>query len=1165
MKTPFKAPHWFSTFLAVLNSERRYLQRTIRYRVLCGLVFAVGIGGFLLCTIVHGKYSAIEPGLGVLGAQYVLPFVGGWLLLLSMFGSLCLSFDQHSRYKKIRFDEVIHSRPVPNMLLISGVVSATVFVLWIPTLLTIVTCFVIGLVLQWSHLVLYGMLEPWSVIGWLCITFPVAVFFWVAIFVLLSSFLRMSLLVFAIGFLLIGFELVSAAFMSVSYTPFFTTGFNSVFFPSTTLPRLMTSSELLQKVSLLLLAIAAIFWATALHARRDGFSKLKTLLAGTFVVSLASLNSYILVQGETEHQEEVERWRTVHEAIQNKPRGDIERISGEIHIDPGVSLELDLELKVKSPQLDSKRELVFTLNPGFIVDGLKLDGIPSEYVFKDGLLILHVPSSIDLSERFVLTLKAKGRPNPSFAYLDASLNLDSAVGMDDSLAEFGLESSLFDKSYIALMPGVSWMPSAGSYLPPSSGNAKDFYQLDLTVVAPSRLEIVGPGTNTTELTSDGIKRTRFVPVSPVADIALFASEFQRYAMQSSGLTVELLVQPYHQRSLDVFMPSIENLRKELDEFSRLLLEAGMDYDLGTLSFVEVPIHLRTIGGGWSMSSVQALPGIMLLREHQFLKSDFRKFLPEFTIYLERDPMKSFTGVPVFEDPRLMRLASYFLHDMMGGNILAGIARNFTISRVNVSGPGASALEHFVEVLFSDLFFKGIITPYYNPFAYSHPREYDHLLWPPVLLRSLDLGMQYALSPMFPTSFNRQFIQRTIYDEVISETEATTLIQRNLAIDPELSWRLLDTRAYYASQALIDSKNHTYLRRFIGQIIEDYEGRDFDVDDLIEEVSKAGFEDEFLFTQWLVSKDLAGYVVSTPKVTRLPDLEDGTTQYRTSFNVRNQEEGTGIFTVYSMPQFSIPATRIEANSSIEVNAVTTMPSNTVQLHTYFSRNRYPIVFHDTIANIDEEQVDQVLLPNLRKSNWKPQAQEGIIVDDLDPGFSVVEPEKSNMTWIKSLRERRESPRRMDNGIATWHYAPSWVLSFTSRYQDSWSRHENPFAIGNAYRRTIATYMGTAKNVKAEFETSLPTAGIWSLDYHLSQDYTQAMDFWSPEFRFLIETNEGSNILEMNPDSSNHGWLRVGTLDLPQGAVVVELTDSNEDGTKILIADAIRWIKVSDPSN
>ena len=63
----------------------------------------------------------------------------------------------------------------------------------------------------------------------------------------------------------------------------------------------------------------------------------------------------------------------------------------------------------------------------------------------------------------------------------------------------GFMPGLFDQSYVALMPGIRWLPSAGADTPNGAARTHppDYFNVDLTVEVPEGWLVAGPGRRTT--------------------------------------------------------------------------------------------------------------------------------------------------------------------------------------------------------------------------------------------------------------------------------------------------------------------------------------------------------------------------------------------------------------------------------------------------------------------------------------------------------------------------------------------------------------------------------------------------------------------------------------------------------------------------------------------
>ena len=179
----------------------------------------------------------------------------------------------------------------------------------------------------------------------------------------------------------------------------------------------------------------------------------------------------------------------------------------------------------------------------------------------------------------------------------------------------GILPALFDDNYVALMPGLQWLPTPGANAGqdhPDRG--RDFFEVDLEVEAPAGWLVAGPGKRQPVSATDDTARVRFNPGAPVPEVGLFAAEFERIGVDVAGVTLELLVSPAHADNLQFFADAGEELVQRLEDMLDGAERAGIPYPYDGFSMVELPMGVRSWGGGWRLDSVLATPGIMLLPE-----------------------------------------------------------------------------------------------------------------------------------------------------------------------------------------------------------------------------------------------------------------------------------------------------------------------------------------------------------------------------------------------------------------------------------------------------------------------------------------------------------------------------------------------------------------------
>ena len=192
---------------------------------------------------------------------------------------------------------------------------------------------------------------------------------------------------------------------------------------------------------------------------------------------------------------------------------------------------MNLTLTLVPPQQNATDQVTFTLNPDYKIKKVVLDSKEIEdHAFRDGLL--KIPAYHFGDETTTLQIECVGKPDPKFAYLDAKIDLSGANVMDFSVAMarfLGNQSYVFKSDYVALLPGVSWYPTAGVAIGHDDPQTypKDHFLVDLSVTVPKKWTVAGPGKRELQTNDDGKNTFRFRPENPVVDVVLAASKFER--------------------------------------------------------------------------------------------------------------------------------------------------------------------------------------------------------------------------------------------------------------------------------------------------------------------------------------------------------------------------------------------------------------------------------------------------------------------------------------------------------------------------------------------------------------------------------------------------------------------------------------------------------------
>ncbi|MCY3840809.1 MAG: hypothetical protein OXH09_19530 [Gammaproteobacteria bacterium] len=340
-------------------------------------------------------------------------------------------------------------------------------------------------------------------------------------------------------------------------------------------------------------------------------------------------------------------------------------------IDPGVSLALDIQMVVSVAQQDLST-LVFSLNPGMRVTNLEVRGLDA-YRHERGLLTVDLADGVPRTSRIELGLVAVGIPDQRFAYLDAALH-PQRVRNRNWLWQLGQDASIFEPTYVALMPSVHWLPTPGANVEDNIRSSR--FDVSLLVEVPDDWVVAGPGV--LRLVNGGASRYRFTPTAPVREVGLLASRFDRRSLQIGSRQVELLADARHLRNLEHLYQ--DQLPAVLQAYFEDAADAGFPYPYEALTVVEAPPNLRSHhGGDRLLDSALALPGVLIIKETTA------------TVRFERQ-LAMFTRWSNNESAKLRILNSFLRGDDHGidlekgfASILAGQLHENRTSHYNASG------------------------------------------------------------------------------------------------------------------------------------------------------------------------------------------------------------------------------------------------------------------------------------------------------------------------------------------------------------------------------------------------------------------------------------------------------------------------------------------------
>lgn len=1115
-------------WLAVVTAEARSARRLARTWVF--VVLGLGVMG-----TAYGYYSYLHSSVsfGFLSAGDLLPrFATGYfmsyVLWFFMVAVVFLAFDLRDRDERERISEVLDSRAISNIPVIGGRLAATVLVVAMALFGTVLLIQAVGTVGRELGFRV-DPLEPVATLTFLLVDAVPALILWSAVVGFLAVGLRSRLATAVAALVLLGVHMWSVALTPAYLLPAVSLIHIHDNLASDLAPRFATAEDYLQRGSLLLVAAALVVWAAALHERPDGRSSARRLLLGTLFAALGVVGVGVALLGCVEDMRARDTWLASHRDVPSDGWPNVEHIRGEVVIDPGTALDLELEMRLAAPA--DLAVLVFSLNPGLAVKEVRLGNAEAPFKHTDGLLVVEPPQGLARDSRATLALVASGVPDPNFAYLDGAVDWRRESSRNGILW-LGTAGGIFGKRYVALMPALRWLPAPGPNL---DGVLRGhFPTLDLTVTPPEGWLVAGPGRRQRQ--DDG--SYRFGPVA-VPEIGLFAARFERHAVAVAGVEVELLLHPEHQRGLGHFANVghlVESrLAKLLGEAARL----GIPYPHDGFSVVEVPAYLRIYGGGRRLDTAMALPGMLLLREHGFPYSDMEGF--------DSLPMGGFPGAAeAFKAFKVRWLENLFTRSLDPGSASRALARNLMGFQVAADGPGAPALdyvcEEFVGEILNGTSSRGANATIYTAHSFSGEAGFG----------SKVTQMVRGIGRQLQTGRPRGFLMARYQQPSMWERAAgASLVElEQLEPNPGQAIGAFGLRARAAALSIYDALGRSRAAALLAELRGRHAGGTFDSRDFDAAARAIGVDLPALIGDWLNETALPGFMTSAAKAVRLADDEQGRPRYETRFHVRNGEPVPGLVRVrhgqFSGDALSDPI-RIAGNTAVEVGIVTTRPPEQLWLETYLALNRLPVRIE--VAEIDaSSDSDREPLIGAQPSGWAP-ALEGVVVDDLDPGFSVENRAGDDRRRIGDARSGA-GRRELDRG-----------LPVATQRAGEWSRAAIATGWGR-YRHTVAGSIPGDGSGVAVFAVELPGPGGWRLEYHVPDPHGEAGLFGQRSFGTLgnmgmtLFADDRETEILFDGASAVVGWNEIDQFEFVSTNIRLEV--SNLTDGDMVIADAIRWI-------
>ena len=1158
----------FDQILAAARAELRSARRLVRTWMFTAVALLIALVGYGQQVFFHAIGSGISTTVGaIMTPRFVVVQMGSQMLWVLMGALVFLAFDIRARDQRERMHEVLDARPIDNFSALFGRMIGLVLVGWLPLVAVAVIVYSLTAIAELAGAWISPSIEPLSMAALLLVDAPVTLALWCAVVMLLAVVVRNRLAVAVLALALLG-GYIYAFFRVPTYLVGSFAAIGDISgFPSDLAPVFLSWPSVAVRACFLAMAVGLLALAAVLHPRPDSVRRGPHLIAGGVLTVLGAAGLANVAFGLMGDLEERDAWAAVHAEAKDAPRADLRALVGSVAVDPGDELAIDIEATLVAPP-EATDELVFSLNPGLTINELRLDGAVAEFVFEAGLLTIRRPTAGVANGEFKLAVQASGVPDPRFAYFDAAFDPQTLRPVEGGAVYLlGIANALFHDDYVALMPAIRWLPMPGAHVGANEQDrGRDFFTMDIEVEVPEGWLAAAPGRRQiveTSGESDAV-RMRFNPGAPVTEFGVFAAPFERLATEIDGVVLELLVSPKHLDNLLYFADAAEELETRLAEVLDTAARLGLPYPYDGFSMVEVPMGLRSYGGGWRMDSALGLPGIMLMPEAGLPLAEFGFHFQNPDGYEgEAEEGGSLAKAKV------ERLEDALQNDFGGGNPFLGATRSFFSYQTGATGQGAAALDAMLLQMTQRL-----IMDRQGYFSGHGLQAQLSTAMGQVIISAFAEQANATIASIRNAATNRP----AVWDQALGNA----LADLDVWSEPELAVNAIALKTGAVYQTILESLGRERTGVLLAELRRRYAGANFTAQDFAALASELGSDLQPVVGDWLFETAMPGYLVSTVRGHRLPDSAVGEPRYQFLVDVRNDEPAPGVFwlvgTLGPDQGRGTGPLRIPGSTSMEVGLVTNARPRELRLDFFMALNRQALAL--ALPEIDDaEIVEGEPFTGVRPSAWLPESGDDIVIDDLDPGFRVEYDEgaapASAPGFAIAMGAFPEAD--LDEGLPQ--------LGPFTRGGGTWSRQQHPGAWGK-YRHTVARAGIGLANARATFAAELPHEGRWRLDYHMPRE--GAVDPQSARVtRVTVSVGGTSDVsfggarigdqgaydmalvvdaerqaIEFDGGVAEGGWNRLGEFDIADRRVEVVIANQADPGN-VVVADAVRWRPIAQP--
>lgn len=785
--------------------------------------------------------------------------------------------------------------------------------------------------------------------------------------------------------------------------------------------------------------------------------------------------------------------------------------------------------------------VVLYLNPGLRITAAQAEGTPVGVRRQNQAAVLDL--RLEAGERREVELRYEGGISPSVMYAEVENLRVKEMETKFFIFQPGCELFCLSEDYTLLTPECLWYPTTQ---PPVDVDMPYFTMEDFTRYA---LDVIGTGGRmaiSQGRQSASGDTTRFRNAKNLSGISLCVGDYVRRAIKTDTLDMSgmfphipdfqledtILCEVYVLKGHEHLLEKLRDARPYIigiNQTFRADPRAYANYIFDKLAVVETPIHFASYNRDWKTSTDYVQPEIVLRPEREAFTNALtcrKNLLHDIlggTVERAEDMLRADNYQNAFRQDRpLYRWElTAFNNEFMDNTYIPNEYRLDLLYRYQFYHLGSTE-------------FPGI----HNIFTYMMENWREA-----VGTRSPDQSVTT------PEGINYYSGRRNLFDLFQDRTQPSSLktemvCSQAIALLREITTSIPKEDFDAFTQAYLNRHNFSNIR---------YE-------DFCEEVRRRFGTDLLALTRkYYERSELPRYMIRNARF--VAEGEEGErTGYSFSADIRNTGGSDGTVTVIPPSSRDMRSFVIPARSQRRVNLYISgdpedieydLEEGRMELQTDLSGN-LPGDYHYALTDNEGGNADRRTGVFETDSAWFLPAEGEYVVDNGDAGFHI-DDKKSKMQKLLQSKAKEKDPS--SSGWKLWHDALAH-----GEYVQSFHSHATPEE-GQAIPRIT-------------WETTLPASGKYEVMVYVDKECA----IWLFETKdpstgwvsipltdiaqtYLVDCVDGQIEVEL-PLGEEGGWLSLGEFSIDAGKARVVLTGKLGNPKQGLLADAVKWVRLSD---